>query len=176
MLYLRDFYFSWLFIRKGDKKNVTSRGACQEGMPYAIIESCSTRECVARIKNRSRSCERFTKALEGPPMRQHQGGGNVGNSRTGMFSHGYYTSEICQLSTMTFWYNAIHSPLLLGRTIRRRRSFLGSFDYEAYRKTWRKQNPDRMKVQRAATYLRFLERLKAEAPELYEEALRRAQA
>lgn len=53
---------------------------------------------------------------------------------------------------------------------------MGSFDYEAYRKTWRKQNPDRMKVQRAATYLRFLERLKAEAPELYEEALRRAQA
>ena len=120
MLYLRDFYFSWLFIRKGDKKNVTSRGACQEGMPYAIIESCSTRECAARIKNRSRSCERFTEAFRRGPRCGNIGGGNVGSSQAAMFSHGYYTSEICQLSTMTFWDNASHSPLLLGRTIRRR--------------------------------------------------------
>lgn len=54
--------------------------------------------------------------------------------------------------------------------------FMGNFDFEAYRKAWNRQNPDKAKLHRATTYLRFLSRLKEEAPELYREAVRRANA
>ena len=53
---------------------------------------------------------------------------------------------------------------------------MGNFDFEAYRKAWNRQNPDKAKLHRATTYLRFLSRLKEEAPELYREAVRRANA
>ena len=52
---------------------------------------------------------------------------------------------------------------------------MGSFNYDLYRENWRKQNPDKVKLQRATTYIRFLARLKEEAPELYREAVRRAE-
>lgn len=53
---------------------------------------------------------------------------------------------------------------------------MGNFNFEEYRKQWNKQNPDKAKLHRATTYLRFLARLKKEAPELYREAVRRAEA
>lgn len=53
---------------------------------------------------------------------------------------------------------------------------MASFDYDAYRIAWREKNPDKIAIQRATTYLRFLSRLKEEAPELYREAVRRAGA
>lgn len=52
---------------------------------------------------------------------------------------------------------------------------MGNFDFEAYRKSWYEQHPEKMKLHRATTYLRFLARLKKEAPELYREAVRRAE-
>ena len=47
---------------------------------------------------------------------------------------------------------------------------MGKFDYDAYRREWRKKYPDAELKQRLRTARNLLERVKRERPELYAEA------
>ncbi len=46
------------------------------------------------------------------------------------------------------------------------------FDYYEYRREWEAQHPDKVLKSRIRTYKRFLDKIKAERPDLYAEAMK----